>query len=130
MEKDLSITASDFGNQIKTLRRLNKITQPTLAKAAGISRTTLWRLEKGVISTRISVESILRLLDMLGISVSVEKSTDHIIFCCNNCGYSFPLCENDVILKYTKDPEEGFVLSPCLHCGTACKATLDMKVRK
>ena len=62
-----------LGQIIRKERRRQKMTQQALADLVGISRETLWNLEskKG----NIKLVTALRLADLLGLNVVIEKRT-------------------------------------------------------
>lgn len=61
---------SEIGISIKKRRQELKITQPHLASLAGISKNTLYKLERGQSNPTIDV--ILKLTDVLGMEIKLE----------------------------------------------------------
>jgi len=61
----------ELGNSIKTLRKEKKITQATLAKDVGLSRTTLSKLENGYLS-QISIVTLNDILNHLGYELDIK----------------------------------------------------------
>lgn len=55
-------------SKIRQIRRAADMTQEELAKRAGISRTTLWKLEKGK-SVSVSTETLIRIANILNCKV-------------------------------------------------------------
>lgn len=62
---------SDIGHEIRTARRLRRITQQELAKSLGMSRTTISQIESGTVQ-EIGVRKLMRLLDYLGLELRVR----------------------------------------------------------
>ncbi len=61
----------ELGSSIKTLRKEKKITQSTLAKDVGFSRTTLSKLENGYLS-QISIVTLNDILNHLGYELDIK----------------------------------------------------------
>lgn len=61
----------DIGNQIRNNRKHQKLTQAELAKALGMSRTTISQIESGIVQ-EIGVRKLLRLLEYLGLELRVR----------------------------------------------------------
>lgn len=62
----------EIGNFIKTKRRMLKITQPELAKKAGIGVRVLRELEQGK-KTNFSTDTINKILNLFGAKLSIAK---------------------------------------------------------
>jgi len=62
-----------IGNKIKTERKHRKITQAQLAKALGMSRTTIGQIEAGIVQ-EIGVRKLMRLLEYLGMELRVRPA--------------------------------------------------------
>lgn len=62
---------SDIGHKIRNSRKLRKITQAELAKALGMSRTTISQIESGIVQD-IGVRKLMRILDFLGLEIRVR----------------------------------------------------------
>ncbi|WP_457608036.1 helix-turn-helix domain-containing protein [Nitratifractor sp.] len=60
----------ELGERIKSLRKERGMTQEALAKRAGISRTTLSKLENGYIA-QISVVTLSEILNALGYELDI-----------------------------------------------------------
>ena len=62
-----------MGNRIAEYRRKKGMTQQELAKAAGVSRTTIWALEKNVATTVLSTT-------LLSIAHVLDTTVDELFF--------------------------------------------------
>lgn len=60
----------EIGEEIRKRRNMLKITQPHLAEMAGISESTLLRIEKGQVNSTIGV--VIKLADILGLEIKLE----------------------------------------------------------
>lgn len=60
-----------IGQEIRNNRKLRKVTQAGLAKAVGMSRTTISQIESGTVQ-EIGVRKLLRILDFLGLELRVR----------------------------------------------------------
>lgn len=60
----------ELGNIIKTRRKALGITQPHLSELAGISKNTLYKLERG--EGNPSWEVLTKLVDVLGLEFSLD----------------------------------------------------------
>jgi y4mF family transcriptional regulator len=60
----------ELGRTLKQRRKDLGITQPHLAEIAGISKNTLYKLERG--ESNPSWEIVLKLMDVLGLSLQLE----------------------------------------------------------
>lgn len=69
----ISIQLKQLGLAIRDQRKKLKVTAQATADAAGISRVSLYRLERGEGGT--SLESYLNVLDALGLNVQVVERT-------------------------------------------------------
>jgi transcriptional regulator with XRE-family HTH domain len=66
----------ELGNNIKIARKQRKFQSQHLAETAGISRPTLWKIEKGFPS--VAIGSYIDVIDALGIETDLIKfSFDH-----------------------------------------------------
>lgn len=66
-------TADIIGQHLRTWRRLRKISQTEAAKATGLTRARLSRMENG---WPVHSDVLFRLLDLYGISERVEHAFD------------------------------------------------------
>lgn len=64
----------DMGDHLATWRKLQRVPAVTLAARAGISRHTLYEIERG--SGKASSENLLRVLDVLGILGPMVSAAD------------------------------------------------------
>jgi y4mF family transcriptional regulator len=60
----------ELGRTLKQRRKDLGITQPHLAEIAGISKNTLYKLERG--ESNPSWEIVLKLMDVLGLSLQLD----------------------------------------------------------
>lgn len=63
----------DIGQKIQKKRKLRQLTQAELAKALGMSRTTISQIESGSVQ-EIGVRKLMRLLDYLGLELRVREA--------------------------------------------------------
>ncbi len=63
----------DIGRHIKMVRKSRRITQAELAKALGMSRTTIGQIERGTVQD-IGVRKLIRLLEFLGLEIKVRQA--------------------------------------------------------
>jgi len=63
----------EIGRQIQLARKSRKITQAELAKALGMSRTTIGQIERGTVQD-IGVRKLIRLLEYLGLEMRVRRA--------------------------------------------------------
>ena len=68
---------SELGSRVKDLRKEKKISQESLAKAVGISRNTLSKLENGYIAN-ISIVTLDKVLNALGYQIDIKSSNPFI----------------------------------------------------
>ena len=61
-----------LGNEIKQRRLALNLRMEDVAKAAGITRSTLWSLEKG--TSNCGIQSVLRVLEVLGLSLDIKNN--------------------------------------------------------
>jgi transcriptional regulator with XRE-family HTH domain len=61
----------EIGEQIKKVRKAKRITQGEIAKALGMSRTTIGQIENGTIR-EIGVRKLFRILEFLGLELRVR----------------------------------------------------------
>ena len=62
-----------IGKQIRHARKNRKITQADLARAMGMSRTTIGQIENGTVQD-IGVRKLIRVLEFLGLELRVRTS--------------------------------------------------------
>ena len=60
----------ELGSALKQRRKDLGITQPHLAEIAGISKNTLYKLERG--ESNPSWEIVLKLMDVLGLAMQID----------------------------------------------------------
>jgi len=60
----------ELGNIIRKRRKILRITQPHLAEMAGISESTLYKIENGLANPTIKVLN--QLTDILGLELKLE----------------------------------------------------------
>jgi DNA-binding XRE family transcriptional regulator len=65
----------DIGNHIRYYRRLRQLSQSDLAKTAGISRTSIQRLEAGEDGTSLGV--LLKICDILNCKIRLLPPENH-----------------------------------------------------
>jgi transcriptional regulator with XRE-family HTH domain len=63
--------SSELGSRLKHLRLERNLDQRTLAEEAGVSRTTVQRMEEG---ESVTVTSLLRVMRILGIVEDLERA--------------------------------------------------------
>ena len=63
----------DIGEKIREARNSRKISQAELAKALGMSRTTIGQIENGSVQ-EIGVRKLIRLLEILGLELRVRPA--------------------------------------------------------
>lgn len=63
----------EIGKQIRNARKKRKISQADLAKALGMSRTTIGQIENGSVQ-EIGVRKLIRMLEYLGLELRVRKA--------------------------------------------------------
>ncbi len=62
-----------IGKEIRQARKTRKLSQEQLAKALGMSRTTIGQIENGTVQ-EIGVRKLIRLLEFLGLELRVRPS--------------------------------------------------------
>lgn len=62
-----------IGSNIREARRRRKITQEQMAKALGMSRTTICQIEKGIVQ-EVGVRKLIRILEYLGLELQVRPA--------------------------------------------------------
>jgi len=62
---------SEIGKHIRTARKKNKISQAELARALGMSRTTIGQIENGTVQ-EIGVRKLIRILEYLNLELRVR----------------------------------------------------------
>lgn len=63
----------NIGQQIRQARKKHKISQAELAKALGMSRTTIGQIENGTVQ-EIGVRKLIRMLEFLGLELRVRSA--------------------------------------------------------
>ena len=63
----------NIGQEIRQARKKRKISQAELAKALGMSRTTIGQIEHGTVQD-IGVRKLIRLLEFLGLELRVRPA--------------------------------------------------------
>jgi transcriptional regulator with XRE-family HTH domain len=63
----------ELGHEVRRLRAARGLTQAALARAAGISRTTLNQFENGVVPD-LGIRKVQAILDRLGLALAVESA--------------------------------------------------------
>ena len=61
----------DIGSHIRTARKKRKLSQTVVARALGMSRTTIGQIENGTVSD-IGVRKLIRLLEYLELEIVVR----------------------------------------------------------
>lgn len=64
----------ELGNKIKNKRLQLNLRMDDVAKEVGITRSTLWSIENG--NGNYSIDSLIRLLDYLNMSISIKTQDD------------------------------------------------------
>ena len=92
-----------LGREIRKARLERELTQARLARAAGISRETLNRLESGLVSD-LGLRKVLAVADQLGLDLTLEKRVgrrrpDYVRMACTTAGVSVrtPLRDEELI---------------------------------
>ena len=62
-----------IGKQIRQARKSRKVSQAELAKALGMSRTTIGQIESGAVQ-EIGVRKLIRVLEYLGLELRVRPA--------------------------------------------------------
>jgi|GEM_PF-627812 len=93
----------ELGQEFRRARLERELTQAELARAAGISRETLNRLESGLVSD-LGLRKVLAVADQLGLDLTLEKGVrprrpDYVRMACTTAGVSLrtPLREEELI---------------------------------
>jgi transcriptional regulator with XRE-family HTH domain len=63
----------DIGKQIHKARKSRKVSQAEMAKALGMSRTTIGQIENGSVQ-EIGVRKLIRILEFLGLELRVRPA--------------------------------------------------------
>ena len=63
-----------IGKQIRQARKSHKVSQSELAKALGMSRTTIGQIESGAVQ-EIGVRKLIRVLEFLGLELCVRPAS-------------------------------------------------------
>ena len=68
------MVVSEVGKSIKERRKTLRLTQPDLADLAGISKNTLYKIERGQANPTLNV--LIKIVELLGMefSIDVKKS--------------------------------------------------------
>jgi y4mF family transcriptional regulator len=68
------MVVSEIGKSIKERRKTLRLTQPHLAEMAGISKNTLYKIERGQANPTLNV--LIKILELLGMefNIDVKKS--------------------------------------------------------
>lgn len=64
------MTISEIGKQIRSRRKILRITQPDLAEMAGVSVNTLYKIERGQANPTVQV--LTKTADILGLELKLE----------------------------------------------------------
>ena len=62
-----------IGKQIRQARKARKLTQVEVAKALGMSRTTIGQIENGTVP-EIGVRKLIRVLEFLGLELRIRPA--------------------------------------------------------
>jgi transcriptional regulator with XRE-family HTH domain len=62
-----------IGDEIRKVRKQRKITQAVIAKALGMSRSTISQIESGIVQD-VGVRKLIRILDYLGLELKVQPT--------------------------------------------------------
>jgi transcriptional regulator with XRE-family HTH domain len=62
-----------IGKQIRQARKSRKVSQAEVAKALGMSRTTIGQIESGAVQ-EIGVRKLIRVLEFLGLELRVRSA--------------------------------------------------------
>jgi len=97
------VRLQELGYEIRRARLERGLTQVQLAKAAGLSRTTLNQLENGLFPD-LGVRKVLAILDRLGLDLAVQpvpeaRRPDFVRMACTaaNVSYKIALTEDELI---------------------------------
>ena len=63
----------NIGQEIHEARKKRKLSQAQLAKALGMSRTTIGQIENGTVQ-EIGVRKLIRVLEYLGLELCIRKA--------------------------------------------------------
>ena len=63
----------NIGKEIQQARKSRKVSQAELAKALGMSRTTIGQIENGTVS-EIGIRKLIRVLEFLGLELRVRPA--------------------------------------------------------
>jgi HTH-type transcriptional regulator / antitoxin HipB len=63
----------EIGKTIRAERKKRKMSQATLAKILGMSRTTIGQIENGTVQD-IGIRKLIRILDVLGLELHVRTA--------------------------------------------------------
>ena len=92
----------EIGQKIRQARQAKGLTQAGLALLAGVSRTTLVQLERGLI-TDLGIRKVQAILDQVGLTLSVapaiRREVDFVKMAATMAGVSFrePLTEEELL---------------------------------
>lgn len=71
---DISPTAAHLGQHLADWRRMRSLSQETAAERAGVSRSTLSRMERG--DSSVSVDTLLRVATVYGIATLMVSAVN------------------------------------------------------
>jgi transcriptional regulator with XRE-family HTH domain len=63
----------EIGEEIRKVRKARQLTQNEIAKALGMSRTTIGQIESGAIQD-IGVRKLIRILEFLGLELRIRPA--------------------------------------------------------
>ena len=69
----IQIMIFNIGKEIRETRKKRKVSQATLAKALGMSRTTIGQIENGTVQ-EIGVRKLIWILEYLGLELRVRQA--------------------------------------------------------
>ena len=69
----IQIMIFNIAKEIRETRKKRKVSQATLAKALGMSRTTIGQIENGTVQ-EIGVRKLIRILEYLGLELRVRQA--------------------------------------------------------
>lgn len=75
ISEGVSTRAADIGKQIRAHRKALGVSATTAAEAAGMSRVTWYRIEKG--ATSVTFGACLSALTVLGLNLKIVQSSSH-----------------------------------------------------
>ena len=69
-QNHIIMTSKEIGKQIKERRKVLRITQPDLSEMAGISKNTLYKIERGQANPTIHIVN--KIAEILGMEIKIE----------------------------------------------------------